>query len=197
MDPIQGIDYGTYYWFRNLRLNGPLNLEPIMVFLNQLGNNPVLGILSLAVLLLVVNRGGNRAGIVFIANIVLAYLVVEGAKFLVDRPRPVEAEMDGLFSSSFPSGAAFLSCLVFAVLAMVLGAGTNRPGKRCAVYLGCLVPVLAMGAGSLYLCYHFLTDILAGWVGGLFLALAGDMAGSFSLPGPAVFSGVAPEQSGK
>ncbi len=189
MDPIQGLDWGTYYWFLTQRNSG-FSLEPVMEGLNALGNELVLAAVALATLGLLLKQGNTRrAGLhragIFLASIVLSLGVILAVKFLVHRPRPADADVAGLLaptagSPSFPCEAAFLSSLVLTVLALVVAARCSAAWRRWAIYAEAFVLVMAIGASQLYLGLHFLTDVLAGWAGGTMLALAGERMTSSS-----------------
>jgi len=164
MDPIHGLDWGTYYFFRNLRLTGTLDLDTPMLVGVQLGSYLVLGLVALLVFIVLCRRSWPRAPITFVIMLAVAVGLDQGLKHLVhwsQSERPF----------SFPSTAALLSSFLLVVLAMIWD--ETIPGRRlraAACVLGVTV-VLFIGTSELYLGVHFVTDLLAGWTGGILLGL--------------------------
>src|SRR5262245_37702611 len=99
MDPIQSLDWGTYYWFRTQRHEGELDLGPIMRILNALANELVLVVIALAVLGLLLQQRKHRAALVFLGSIALAVGAAHGIASLVNRPWPLAAEGDSMVAS--------------------------------------------------------------------------------------------------
>lgn len=106
-----------------------------------------------------------------VASAALTLLV----KTLVERTRPPTATMLGPVDSSyaFPSGHTLNATVFFGlVAALALTRVRSRLG-RVAVVLAWLGASLAVGASRLYLGYHWLTDVLAGWsIAAVVLSLA-------------------------
>jgi undecaprenyl-diphosphatase len=168
MDPLQGVDNGTYYFFRYQRkAAGPI-LQFLMDFGNELGSDYVLAALALVLLGLLVVRRRYRQAAAFVVAAAIAVLLLEGLRQLVGRPRPLEALES---SPSFPSGTALLSSALFIFLAIHVGALISRRSLRFLLYAGCLILVMLIGTSTLYLGKNYLTDLLAGWTAGALLAL--------------------------
>jgi undecaprenyl-diphosphatase len=107
------------------------------------------------------------------AAVAAGFLYANGVKALVGRPRPdVPWRLIALpTSSSFPSGHAADSMTAYASLALIAGRRLRRRWLRVlALVLGLALPLL-VGFTRVYLGVHYGTDVLAGWAGGLTLAL--------------------------
>jgi undecaprenyl-diphosphatase len=170
MEFLEALDQGTVPWFENHRIKW---LNKLMVSVTHLGDGPVLlGIAFLAFCLLLDLRRYRTAALLA-ATVVLAYGVNGATKAFIARQRPtvivplVATEPE---SYSFPSGHALNSTAVYMTLALLSTAWTRPPGKSLAV-LGAGLLVFLIGVSRLYLGVHFVTDVLAGWAGGLALAL--------------------------
>jgi undecaprenyl-diphosphatase len=192
MNPIQGIDFGTYYWFRNLRNTAAFDLSPVMQFLSRLGDHTVVATLTLACLALLLVRRRFRAAGVIIGIVTCAVLMGEGLKMIVRRPRPADAEIwlgkAGLLDS-FPSTSALLSSLVLFLFALILTGTLTRRRTRLLAQGGCLLLALLIGTSQMFLGLHFLTDVIAGWTAGVLLAVVADYVTPFSRESPASADG--------
>ena len=175
MNPIDGLDSGTDYFFHFQRDLGPWKeiLTPFMRSANLLGGMLAQALLALAILGLLLYLGRKRqAGILGII-IFLAVVLGEGLKWLVGANRPPDAEkfLGPKMSPSFPNVSALLTGMLLLILAMSLSTIIQRRFLRYLIYGVCLLLVLLIGASQLYLGLHFLTDLLAGWTAGVLLAL--------------------------
>jgi len=175
MDPIHGLDWGTYYFFRNQRLAGTLDLDAPMLVGMKLGSYPVLGVVALLMFIVLCRRSWPRAPIAFVIMAAVAVGFDQGLKHLVHRRPPNQSELQ----FSFPSTAALLSSFLLVVLAMIWEKSIPERGLRIAACVLGVIVVLFIGASQLYLGLHFVTDLLAGWTAGTLLALA---AAGFLVP---------------
>ena len=152
MDFLQPIDLGALYWFRSWHRPW---LDTLMFNLTTLGDAPVLAVLAPLLALALALTGRVRTaslflGAVFLGAVLLGFVLEQGAKAWVDRLRPEVALEEWITrpdSGSFPSGHALNSMTVYGGFALLLG------------------------ITRLYLGFHYLTDVLAGWYGGLACAL--------------------------
>jgi undecaprenyl-diphosphatase len=173
MDPIHGLDWGTYYFFTTLRKNLKLDLEPVMVAGMELGGWLVLGSVALLVFILLCRRYPRQSPLAFLLVTVLAVGLDLGLKRLVQRKPPDETlwSSQGQLPYSFPSRSALLASFLFFVLAMSLAATASGRAARLRSYGACTGIVLFIGTSQLYLGVHFVTDLLAGWTAGVLLGL--------------------------
>jgi membrane-associated phospholipid phosphatase len=113
-------------------------------------------------------RGRRRVAAGLLVAPVVADILFHVIKSLYARPRPVG--LDGLVDSSysFPSGHSTVSAAVCGTLGYVLWR-EGLIGGRVALTLTALVPLL-VGVSRLYLNVHWATDVLGGWIAGLFIA---------------------------
>lgn len=105
----------------------------------------------------------------------LVFLITVGAslssitlKGLYDRPRPeLVPHLTDVSTSSFPSGHAMLSTVVFLTLGTLLGRFTSEWKLRAYFLSIALTLCLLVGVSRVYMGVHYPTDVLAGWVAGL------------------------------
>lgn len=110
----------------------------------------------------------NQARVFFIFAVVSAF-TCEGTKFLVLRPRPDVSmiRVEKLPSSpSFPSGHTMVATTVYGGLAILPWICLrNRKMRLTFITILILIPGL-VGLSRIYLGVHYLSDVLAGWMGG-------------------------------
>jgi undecaprenyl-diphosphatase len=114
-------------------------------------------------------RGEGPTANVWLGVGLSTYLLQEGLKRLLERPRPqlwprleTWPPVAGSESFAFPSGHALASATFYPLLAYVLTRRRSAPVRRAALATGVLV-ALWIGFGRLYLGVHWPTDVLAGW----------------------------------
>lgn len=122
-------------------------------------------------------RGETVLANVWLGVGVSTYLLQEGLKRAVARPRPqLWARLEtwppvaGSESFAFPSGHALAAATFYPLLAYVLARGLCPRHRRAVALLGALL-ALWIGFGRLYLGVHWPTDVLAGWALGAAQAL--------------------------
>jgi undecaprenyl-diphosphatase len=72
---------------------------------------------------------------------------------------------------SFPSGHSMMSAVVYLTLALIAGAVIPRWRVRVYVVSWSLFLVVLIGLSRIYLGVHYVSDVVAGWAGGLLWAL--------------------------
>jgi undecaprenyl-diphosphatase len=172
MQFLESLDQQALYFFQHHRLPW-LNVAAIIA--TELGDNQALFAAAAAFILGLMARGRWRKTAVVLATAgLLGWSLSEGVKALVARPRPVEA-VDMLVpmpsSPSFPSGHALNAMSVYGTAALLAARGLRRRASRAWLLTIAFVLAGAIGASRLYLCVHYLTDVLGGWCAGLALAL--------------------------
>ncbi|MBZ4395632.1 phosphatase PAP2 family protein [Myxococcus sp. XM-1-1-1] len=151
---------------------GPWWLRLTAEDVTSLGGAPVLFLVTLAVcgFLLLVRR--YRTLLLVLVATVGGTLLNGLLKQFFSRPRPsVVPHLKEVMTTSFPSGHAMLSAIVYLTLGALLAQLTER--RRLKAYIltvSLLLPVL-VGLTRVYLGVHYPTDVLGGWVAGLAWAL--------------------------
>jgi undecaprenyl-diphosphatase len=86
-------------------------------------------------------------------------------KLAFARPRPDEMwRMAHASGYSFPSGHAMASASIYGAIALVLC--TLFPRLRLPIAITTIALVFAIGASRVYLCVHYSSDVMAGWIVG-------------------------------
>jgi undecaprenyl-diphosphatase len=168
-------DKGVFFAFDNTVI--PIfgaRLNPIMLFLTHMGDGwtlrgaLVVGVAGFA------TGGRFRAGVLTLATFLLAIGLSTGTKGLVrrDRPAPTNPVIDVPQSYSFPSGHALESTATYGTLALLAARGRKNRGARALLIGGSLMLVGLIGFSRVYLCMHYVSDVIGGWAAGWALALA-------------------------
>jgi membrane-associated phospholipid phosphatase len=113
------------------------------------------------------SRGRRKAGVV-IAAPAAGGVLSTGVKLLYGRARPAGAAVLNERTFSFPSGHSTMAAAVMVTLCYVL-AREKIISWPTAILIGGLVP-LVVGLTRLYLDVHWTTDVIGGWMAGLFIA---------------------------
>lgn len=155
---------------------GPKWLPEAMTDLTAFGSTTgLLLVCSAVVLFLLLSRRVRTAGFVLAATIggmSLAGLL----KLAYARPRPdLVPHLVEVTSSSFPSGHATDSALVYLTLAALLARTVPERALRIYTIGVAILLTLLIGSSRVYLGVHWPSDVVAGWTLGAAWALASSL----------------------
>lgn len=159
---------------------GPEWLALAIRDISALGGVTVLTLITLGACGFVLLTGRPRFSLFLLVSIAGGSLLNTLLKGLFDRPRPdLVPHGTPAALSSFPSGHAMMSAVVFLTLGALLA--YRSESARIKVYiLGWAVLLTILVAFSrVYLGVHWPTDVIAGWIAGSTWALISLMAGGF------------------
>jgi len=152
------------------RLDSPL-MDALMLGFTFLGSFPAVAAVVVAAAIWRVRSSDRRSAVALVLVAAVTELLNLALKEFFQRPRPsLFQEIATLHSYSFPSGHAMASAAVYGSVATVLARA--YPARRRAILLGACTLVLLIGLSRVYLGVHWITDVLAGWAAGAFMALA-------------------------
>lgn len=146
------------------RTLGPNWLRESMRDITSLGGNTVLFLMTAAVAAFMLLTDRKRTARLVLVSVVTGALVNTGLKLAFARPRPDIVPHDvAVYTSSFPSGHAFLSATVYLTLAALLA--RTQPDRRVKAFVLAVAVTLTalIGVSRVYLGVHWPTDVLAGW----------------------------------
>ena len=151
---------------------GPGWLEGVVLDLTALGGPTVLWLVVLSVVGFLVLQTRYRTAIVVAATAASGDLLNAVLKNLFLRPRPevVPHLRDVSGTTSFPSGHAMESAIIYLTLgAMLMQLAERRLTKLYCIGIAVFLTLL-VGISRVYLGVHYPTDVAAGWMFGFFWA---------------------------
>ncbi|HTM96266.1 MAG TPA: phosphatase PAP2 family protein [Croceibacterium sp.] len=155
---------------------GPPWLQEAMVQITALGSIPVLSLIALlAVGYIAVARKPALA--LFTAAAVTGGALLAGAlKLVYSRARPeIVPHLVGTGSSSFPSGHAADSAIVYLTLAALVARTVTSRAQSRYLIVAAFALTLLIGLSRVYLGVHYPTDVVAGWIVGALWAGAASL----------------------
>jgi undecaprenyl-diphosphatase len=159
---------------------GPAGLREIIKDLSSLGSPTVLCLVVLLACGYLATRGRPKLAAVVLAFVGSGFLAASLFKAWFDRARPeVVPHLVPVYTLSFPSGHAADSAIVYLTLAMLVAATERRRPTRIFLLASAIALILTIGFTRIYLGVHWPSDVLAGWIFGLGLALAGHLGIKF------------------
>lgn len=150
---------------------GPDWVENSLLDLTALGGPTVLGLVVVSVTGFLLLQTRYHTAIVVLATAASGEIANFAMKNLFQRPRPtVVPHLRDVSSTSFPSGHAMESAIIY----LTLGAILMRLAERRVTKIYCMgiaiVLTLLVGISRVYLGVHYPTDVAAGWMFGFFWA---------------------------
>ncbi|HEY3043237.1 MAG TPA: phosphatase PAP2 family protein [Vicinamibacterales bacterium] len=144
---------------------GPVWLEGSLLDLTALGGSTVLGLVIFAVVGFLLLQTRYHTALFVAITSISGELVGAVLKEAFNRPRPsVVPHLRDVFTTSFPSGHAMQSAIVYLTLGAVLMRVTeSRLTKLYCLGMAMLLTLL-VGVSRIYLGVHYPTDVIGGWI---------------------------------
>ena len=146
---------------------GPEWMAGALEDLTALGGPTVLILVILAVVGFLVLQTRYRTALLVAAIAITGEMVNTAMKFGFNRPRPsVVPHLRAVFSSSFPSGHAMESAIVYLTLGAILMRVAERRLTKLYILGIAMLLTFLVGVSRVYLGVHYPTDVIAGWIVG-------------------------------
>jgi len=144
-------------------------LTVIMQVFTALGSTVGLTILTAICAVLLFMRGHRVRALVLSLTMIGSSLLTVALKEFFRRARPSTDTLLGepASTTSFPSGHSFNTAVFAGLLAGMVLASTASILYRALAIMAAAGATLLVGASRVYLGYHWMTDVLAGWSLGL------------------------------
>lgn len=152
-------------------------LTPAIAFTTELSDTVPCLIVAAAMLAYLLVRRQQRAASIYLGTLVVTYLLVEGTKFALSRPRPIGMNLiEFPWNASFPSGHTFVAVVAVGLAVFVLlklHPRWPRPA-RTALAVAAVLWVAYIGFTRVYLGVHWPSDVLGSLLlcGGVALPVA-------------------------
>jgi undecaprenyl-diphosphatase len=150
---------------------GPGWIEGPLLDLTAIGGSTVLALVTVAVTGFLVLQTRYRTALVIAITAGSGELLNTAMKHAFNRPRPtIVPHLRVVYSTSFPSGHAMESAIVYLTLGAILMRAADS--RRTKIYILVIAMLLTMlvGISRVYLGVHYPTDVLGGWIVGFIWA---------------------------
>ena len=167
----RGFDQSVLLWFRDKAdLSDPIGpqwLEVVMRDITALGGLLILGLLTIAACGYLWLTQRHKLALFVAVSIPAGALLNTLLKEYFTRPRPdIVPHGTGAALSSFPSGHAMMSAVVFLTLGALLSLSTENTRIKIYILFWSVFLTVIVGISRVYLGVHWPTDIIAGWIAG-------------------------------
>ena len=153
------------------RPKGPPWIESVLLDLTALGGPTVIALVVLSVIGFLILQTRYWTAFFIFVTVASGELVGYALKSVFVRTRPtLVPHLREAFSSSFPSGHAMQSAIVYLTLGAILMRIADRRLTKIYCFGMALLVTLLVGVSRVYLGVHYPTDVIAGWIVGLFWA---------------------------
>lgn len=145
-------------------LRSPAMTE-FMLIITMLGGPGILGVwIVTAFVLSAYNR--NRRSLMFLVMTISGSILNLVLKYVFQRPRPTQPLVEEYFYS-YPSGHAMNAFIFYLFIAYMYYHYTHNKSLGIVVFIVASMLVLLIGISRVYLGVHYPSDVLAGYIGGL------------------------------
>jgi len=143
---------------------GPPWVEEAVRDVTALGSIIVVIILSGAVLGYLLMLGKRGPALLLLMSVAGGTALNDLLKYVFARPRPdLVLPTTQVFTSSFPSGHAAVSAVVYLTLGALLARDAPSVAGKIYVMAVAILIVFLVGVSRVFLGVHYPTDVLAGW----------------------------------
>ena len=168
-------DTAATMWFRvngdPSLIAGPQWLMEAVRDFTSLGSFTVLGFIVIASALYLVFTRRFEDALFLVTSVLLGTMLSNGLKMIFNRHRPAVEASTHVFTTSFPSGHATLSAVVYLTLGVLLAKSTANATLRAYYIVLAVLTAFLVGVSRIYLGMHYPTDVIAGWCIGISWAM--------------------------
>lgn len=150
--------------FINIVMNArTAGLNSFLVSITNAGNTIPTIIITSIITLLFIYYKKNLEAAVYPTYVLLVFLLNEGIKDIVKRPRPGIIRLVSAGNYSFPSGHAMISMGSMLFLMYLIIIHINK--KRLSMILGIMLILytVVLGLSRVYVGVHYISDVIGGW----------------------------------
>src|SRR6202011_3199532 len=140
-------------------------IEPALLDLTALGGATVLGLVVVVVVGFLLLQGRRPTALAVAITSISGELINAAMKHAFNRPRPdVVPHLREVFTTSFPSGHAMESAIVYLTLGAMLMRIARRRATKLYVLAVAMLLTIVVGVSRVWLGVHYPTDVIGGWM---------------------------------
>lgn len=144
-------------------------VNTITIIITQLGNQVFVFLCSVIITFYMFLKRKFDIIVSYVIAIIGGGLLNFTLKIVIQRERPIsEDTLTKVAGFSFPSGHAMLSVIFFGMIAYILTREIKSLKLNLIIILSAGFIIFLIGFTRIYLQVHYLSDVIAGYVGGLF-----------------------------
>lgn len=160
--------FDQWVYGRTAYLQSPL-INDVMRSITFLGDKITISVATFFLTLFFILRRKLADAITVLAAVIGGSLLSQIVKLTIQRPRPLaEHALIEANGFSFPSGHSMMSAIFYGLLSYYILRGVGHERTRITASAILLALVVLIGLSRIYLQVHYLSDVLAGFTGGLF-----------------------------
>lgn len=150
--------------FINIVMNArTAGLNSFLVSITNAGNTIPTIIITSIITLLFIYYKKNLEAAVYPTYVLLVFLLNEGIKDIVKRPRPGIIRLVSAGNYSFPSGHAMISMgsMLFLMYLIIIHINKKRLSMILRIML--ILYTVVLGLSRVYVGVHYISDVIGGW----------------------------------
>ena len=141
----------------------------LMKSFSYIGNT--ISVIIMCIALILFSKTRWKYGVVTSIGVIISCIINNILKVLFARERPNIIQLVKETNYSFPSGHAMINMTLYILLAILIYNNIkNKKSKYILIFVCILIPII-IGISRVYLGVHYITDVIAGWIAGLLIAV--------------------------
>lgn len=144
-------------------------LTTIMKGISYLGN--AVCVVVICIIMILNPKTRWKYGAITSLGVILSFGINTILKVLFGRERPDILKLVNENSYSFPSSHAMINITLYSLLGIFIYKNIKNKNKRFILLSICFIMPIMIGISRVYLGVHYITDVVAGWIAGLVVAL--------------------------
>lgn len=167
---ILGFQYLDNTWMKDLYMIRSPFLTDFMFFITLFGADLTI-ILGTIITYFFKRMDRKRESIIFGTAGIIGFILTFVLKYIFARNRPDMSVLVVMDSFSYPSGHSMNAFIFYGLLAYYTIVFTKREVLEVAIAVISIGMIILIGISRVYLGVHYPTDVIAGYIGGLWVVI--------------------------